>query len=56
MLPALSHQVAVQLAPVALAAARSWAGSSWLTRRSFAAAAEGCTEGCIFTIHALMPH
>lgn len=41
MLPALSHQVAGQLAPVAVAAARSWAGSS-LFRRSFAAGARSC--------------
>jgi hypothetical protein len=40
MLPALTYQVAGQLAPEAFAAARSWAGSS-LFRRSLAAG-EGC--------------
>lgn len=43
MLPALSPLVAGQLAPVALAAARSWTGSSWL-RRGFAAGE--CQETC----------
>lgn len=45
MLPAvLSHQAAGQLAPAVLAAARSsWAGSSSLFRRSYAAEAAGPT-------------
>lgn len=48
MLPALSHHVTGQLAPLALAATRSWRCSSWLTR-SYAG-------WCCVGTHGLMPH